>query len=187
VEQNAVLQERIGSAAGYFFEKINRLILNPIAEVNFDIDNKAVKKQLNDAVSRLEVDARIKYESLAVCLSGFRLLDVLRVRAEATIEKEKPKERRKVVPATNGEITHPALLEQLRIWRGAKASKMKLPAFGVLTQKALYELVNYLPETEEALWKINGIGKMKINRFGDEILTIIREYCEENGIHYLCS
>jgi hypothetical protein len=183
VERNTALQERIGSAAGYFLEKIKRLILDPMAALNLHIDNKAVKKQLNDAVSRLEVDARIKYESLSVCLSGFRLSEVLKARAEASIEKEKPKEKRQAPPVTAGEIAHPVLFEKLRSWRGIKAAKLKLPPFGILTQKALYELANRLPESEEALQDISGIGKIKIRQFGKEIIDIIRDYCEDNNIH----
>jgi hypothetical protein len=194
VEKNTALQARIGSAAGYFSEKIKSLILDPIATLHLDIDNKAVKKQLNDAISRLEADARIKWESLAVCLTGFQLGALLKTRAEAAIEKGKekgrekqPKERRTTAPITDGAVAHPVLFEQLRNWRAEKAKETDMPAYLVLTQKSLYEMVNFLPESEEALGKINGIGKAKIRQFGAELIEIVRKYCEENGIHYLCS
>ncbi|GHV56928.1 helicase [Bacteroidia bacterium] len=183
VEQNTALQERISSAAGYFSEKMKSLILDRIVKANLDLDNKAVKKQLNDAVNRLEDDARMKYETLCACLSGFRLSTLLKAKAEAAIEKEKPKESRKVTPvAPNDETAHPLLFNRLRSWRMAKAVEMDVPAFGVFTQKTLYELVNYLPVDGKSLQKINGIGTKKFHQFGAEITEIIREYCEEKGI-----
>ncbi|MDR1526045.1 MAG: AAA family ATPase [Dysgonamonadaceae bacterium] len=182
VEQNTALQERIGSAAGYFSGKIKSLILDILPKADLDIDNKAVKKQLNDAVNRLETDVRIKYESLVACLSGFRITDLLKAKAEAAIEKEKPKETRKVAPVTTENVPHPALFNQLRSWRMAKAVEMNVPAFGVFSQKALYELANYLPVDGKSLQKINGIGPKKFHQFGAEIIEIIREYCEEQGI-----
>jgi GTPase SAR1 family protein len=197
VEKNAALQARIASGAGYFSEKIKALILDPIAALDLDIDNKAVKKQLNDAVHRLEMEARSQYESLSACRTGFQIGSLLKARSESFIEKElqkekgkeKGREKEKRVSATpvNGDIPHPALFEQLRDWRTRKSAETKMPAYIVLTQKSLYELVHYLPEDEAALAKINGIGKTKLEQFGKDILEIIRKYCEESGIHYLCS
>ncbi|MDR0543268.1 MAG: HRDC domain-containing protein [Dysgonamonadaceae bacterium] len=83
----------------------------------------------------------------------------------------------------NSEIAHPALFARLRSWRMAKAVEMNVPAFGIFTQKTLYELINYLPADEKSLRKINGIGAKKFLQFGTEIMEIIREYCEEKDIH----
>ena len=182
VEQNTGLQTRIGKAAGYFSEKIKTIILDALNKADLDIDNKTVKKQLNDAVNRFEDDARIKRESLITCLNGFCLKDLLQAKAVAAIEKAKPKETRKVATVDNENIPHPELFSQLRAWRMAKATELGVPAFGIFSQKALYEMVNYLPVDKKSLLKINGIGEKKITQFGSEIVEIIREYCGEKGI-----
>jgi superfamily II DNA helicase RecQ len=64
----------------------------------------------------------------------------------------------------------------------AKSTELNLPAYGVFSQKALYELVNYLPVDGKSLTQINGIGPKKHKQFGAEIIEIIRDYCEENEI-----
>jgi hypothetical protein len=179
VEINTALQERIASAAGYFSEKIKSLILDLIPRADLDLDNKAVKKQLNDAVNRLEEDARIKYESLAACRSGFRLTALLKAKAEAAIEKEKPKENRKPIPLTNEDVAHPVLFNRLRAWRMEKSTEMNVPPYAVFSQQALFEMVNYLPLNTKDLLKIHGIGQKKLHQFGEEILDIIQNYCEE--------
>ncbi|MDR2843510.1 MAG: AAA family ATPase [Candidatus Symbiothrix sp.] len=182
VEQNTALQERIGPAAVYFSAKTQTLLLDVLSKADLDIDNKAVKKQLNDAVNRLEEDARIKYESLKACSSGFRLMDLLQAKAIASIEKTKPKEARKFSALENEEIVHPILFNRLRTWRTVKSVEMNVPAYGIFSQKALYELVNYLPVEGKTLAQINGIGPKKLQQFGAEIIEIIQEYCNEQKI-----
>ncbi|GHV07781.1 helicase [Bacteroidia bacterium] len=182
VEKNTALQERITQASGYFLSKIKDKILDVLPKINLDIDNKTVKKQLSEAVSRLEDEVQIKYESLLACLSGFQLVSLLKAKAVAAIQKEKPKENSKFSPLNNEDIKHPVLFNMLRSWRMAKSDELNVPVYGVFTQKALYELVNYLPVDGKSLQQINGIGQKKYKQFGAEIIEIIRDYCEKYKI-----
>ena len=52
----------------------------------------------------------------------------------------------------------------------------------IFSQKSLLELVTYLPVDSAELRLINGLGKRKIVLFGDDIIDLIRGYCEENDI-----
>jgi DNA-binding CsgD family transcriptional regulator len=181
-EQNAALQERIGKASAYFSEKIKTHILNAIAKADLDIDNKTVKKQLNNIINRLEDEARIKQDSLNACCSGFRVADLLQAKAVAAIEKTKPKTVRKFEASESSEIKYPILFERLRAWRKEKADEMDKPVFHVFSQKSLYELVHFLPAETKALLRINGFGQKKVEQFGEQVLQIIHEYCTENNI-----
>lgn len=189
VEQNDALQIRIGKAAGYFSEKIKTIIFDVLPKADIDIDNKAVKKQLADAVKRLKNDAQIKYETLKACLNGFCLKDLLQSQATAAIEKANPKESvkketEKTAVLNNENISHPVLFNRLRSWRRARAVELTVPAYSVFSQKSLYELVHFLPTDKKSLLKINGIGEKKIAQFGQEMIEIIREYCKEQGIEF---
>ncbi|MDR1814445.1 MAG: AAA family ATPase [Tannerella sp.] len=184
IEKNTALQERIGKGATYFSEKIKTLILDELKRLDTDLDNKAVKKQLTEAVNRLENDAQMKYDSLRACLSGFYLSDYLRARALAAIEKEKrpaTATRPKVAPVENTEIENPVLFERLRMWRYQKALEINKVAFVIFSQKTLYELVHHLPQDKRSLLNINGIGDAKAALYGDEIIEIIKTYCKEQG------
>jgi len=190
-EQNTALQSRIRQASAYFSEKIKTLILDPLGSVDLDLDNKAVKKQLTDVVARLESDARLKYDSLCACLSGFNLSNFLHAKAVAAIQKEKTKEKtkekskesRNFSPVESVDIAHPVLFQHLRSWRMEKAAELDMPPYIVFSQKALYELSHYLPTDRKSLLQINGIGEMKFEKFGADILDIIGKYCEENGVN----
>jgi hypothetical protein len=182
VAQNAALQERTGQAAKYFSEKTETLILAPLAKADLEIDNKTVKKQLRDAVTRLADEARIKYKSLHACLTGFNLTDFLRAKALAAIEKDRQDESPKFSPIDNETIAHPVLFDRLRAWRREKAAELEKPSYIVFSQKVLYELAHYLPTDGNALSQINGIGAKKIENFGPDIIKIIKAYCDENGV-----
>jgi hypothetical protein len=182
VSLNMPFQERIGKASVYFSGKIQADILDRMSKADIDIDNKTVKKQLNEAVSRLENDARIKYDCLSACLSGFNLSEYLHAKALAAIEKEKPEKSRIFSVEEVSEIAHPKLFERLRMWRSTKAKKLNLPPYVIFSQKALYGLVQYLPTDRKSLLLINGIGRAKADQYGADIINIIKTYCEETGI-----
>ena len=52
----------------------------------------------------------------------------------------------------------------------------------VLSQKSLLQLVKFLPNSQRSLLAIKGIGKVKAEIFGEELLQIIMGYCSESGL-----
>ena len=43
------------------------------------------------------------------------------------------------------------------------------------------EMAGYLPLTEEALLTVNGVGRAKLERYGAEVLQLLRDYAQERG------
>ena len=74
-------------------------------------------------------------------------------------------------PATYDE----QLFEELRTWRMEQASEAKVPAFCVFTDATLVAIAEGLPAESAALARIPGIGKAKIDRYGDDVLAIIKK------------
>lgn len=54
--------------------------------------------------------------------------------------------------------------------------------FMIMPQKTLLNIVNTLPSNTSQLSKIKGIGKKKVQQFGEELLFIIKDYCTEHKI-----
>ncbi|UYM06097.1 ATP-dependent DNA helicase UvrD2 [Solicola gregarius] len=67
------------------------------------------------------------------------------------------------------------LFEELRTWRLERAAAQKVPAFCVFTDATLVAIAESLPAESVALARIPGIGKTKIDRFGDDVLAIIKK------------
>jgi hypothetical protein len=67
----------------------------------------------------------------------------------------------------------PAILESLRRWCTATALATGLPPHYVLTRATMEELARRRPKSREALLQVKGIGKAKLDRFGDVLLAIL--------------
>jgi DNA helicase-2/ATP-dependent DNA helicase PcrA len=65
------------------------------------------------------------------------------------------------------------LFERLREWRRERAGEESVPAFVVFTDATLQLIAEHKPRTPEALLKISGIGRSKLDRYGDEVLEVV--------------
>ena len=76
-----------------------------------------------------------------------------------------------------------ALFEELRKIRTQEASKLKVPPYIIFGDKALREMATYFPQTSAAFLEINGVGNKKLSQFGEQFMSIIRNYAETRKIH----
>lgn len=65
------------------------------------------------------------------------------------------------------------LFERLRTWRKERADEEEVPAFVVFTDATLQLIAEHKPSTPAALLKISGIGKSKLERYGDDVLGLV--------------
>ncbi len=182
--QNSKLQERVSKAAGYFEEKLKTIVIDALAKADLEVDNKILRKQINNTTSRLLEETETKLAGFEVCKTGFDVKKLLDAQAKALIDNNQPAAKKRKVKEVldTDNIPHPQLYALLRSWRYEKASEMGVPVYMVFSQKALNELVNYLPTDSATLQLINGMGAKKIEQFGADIVQMIQHYCNENNI-----
>jgi DNA helicase-2/ATP-dependent DNA helicase PcrA len=65
------------------------------------------------------------------------------------------------------------LFEQLRTWRSGQAAEESVPAYVVFTDATLQLIAEHKPRSADALLRINGIGKAKLERYGDAVLALV--------------
>ncbi len=82
-------------------------------------------------------------------------------------------------------IPHPALRTQLRKLRDAICAPRGLSIFMVATGKSLDEMATYLPHTLAEMRKISGFGHGKVQKYGQDFLDVILEYCHDKGLSSL--
>ncbi|ONF64757.1 ATP-dependent DNA helicase UvrD2 [Amycolatopsis keratiniphila] len=70
------------------------------------------------------------------------------------------------------------LLEKLKSWRGERSRELKVPAFVVFTDATLVAIAEQRPTDDTALCAISGIGATKLERFGAEVLDVVRASVE---------
>jgi len=186
VEKNQQLQERLIKASKYYTEKIDTGVLSVLEGIEVVSDNKSVKKNIVKAIEKVKADILIKHACFIQCEKGFYVKEFLDARAKASIEKTQKEQKmeKKLMPVefTSDFVSHPELFEELKTWRRRKAEEFERPAFYVLHQKCLLQIVEQLPSNLDELRRIKGIGKTKLKAFGDEIIEIVNNYCMRKGI-----
>jgi DNA helicase-2/ATP-dependent DNA helicase PcrA len=73
------------------------------------------------------------------------------------------------------------LFDRLREWRAARAKELSQPAYCVFTDATLERIAEERPSSVGALAGISGIGTSKLDRFGAEVLALVRGGDPEAG------
>lgn len=68
-----------------------------------------------------------------------------------------------------------AVLRALYLYRDGEAQRRNLPPFKVLNNEALINMSRENPKTKDALAKIRGFGARNMDRYGNQMLRLIRE------------
>ena len=188
---STLLQQRLMQGATYFAQE-----LLPFVELaqglSLPTDNKTLKKRVDETTDKFRHAVSLKHSLLEhVKEHGFQTGDYLKRKAILALEAEeetsapakksakKSKETKLEVPE---DILYPNLYKHITTWRGKKAREAGLPAYCILQQKAVLGIVNLLPDTPKALHRIPYLGKVSIEKYGDELLDIICRYMKDNDL-----
>ena len=68
-----------------------------------------------------------------------------------------------------------SLFERLRTLRAETAQRLGVPPYIVFGDKSLKEMAKYKPQDESEMLAINGVGKRKLEQFGNAFLKLIRK------------
>lgn len=201
------LQERIAAGAGYFKKEMEPQYLVLIKERVLATDNKELKKQLNTAKEELNTLFLLKDDLLAYVIAhGFRTAEYLRQKAilsigdsalsgkedlkrrglldavEKNIRERKKKESATPAVQVPSDVLHPELYDRLVAWRNSEASRLGLPVYTVIQQKAILGISNLLPADKAMLVRIPYFGKTGVEKYGDIILEMVHGYRKEKGL-----
>jgi len=89
--------------------------------------------------------------------------------------KGKRKKRAPAPPAKPSGTVDSRLETALRAWRLEEARRRRVPAFRILTDKALREIAISHPATADGLLAIPGIGMSTVEKYGPSIHRILNE------------
>lgn len=65
------------------------------------------------------------------------------------------------------------LKNMLKDWRSAKGNEAGVPLYMILSNSAIDDLAMFRPQNKLEMRQVNGMGEVKIARYGDELLRII--------------
>ena len=187
------LQERLTKGAAYFARTISDIEML-VKNTDVKTDTPDVKKQVAELLTTLKELVMQKRALLNyVKDEGFSLNEYQHQRAvvfmgkdnagtkkAAARQKSPVKEKSAVKPKVEAavpelKVLHPKVLDALTEWRRQRALKAHMPTYCILQQKAIIAIANLLPQDKEALARIPFCGNVKAEKYGDEILAVVKE------------
>lgn len=187
------LQERLTKGAAYFARTISDIEML-VKNTDVKTDTPDVKKQVAELLTTLKELVMQKRALLNyVKDEGFSLNEYQHQRAVVFMGKDNTgtkktaarqklpvKEKSAVKPKVEAavpelKVLHPKVLDALTEWRRQRALKAHMPTYCILQQKAIIAIANLLPQDKEALARIQFCGNVKAEKYGDEILAVVKE------------
>ena len=74
------------------------------------------------------------------------------------------------------EVINKDIYNALKSWRKIKAIKENIRPYIIFSDRTLIDISNIKPENKESLMNIRGMGEKKLQKYGEEILELIREF-----------
>ena len=107
--------------------------------------------------------------------------NVLKGNVHVELIKVSVKEEKKssLVP----EVSYPYLkdlFDELKKVRTAFAREENVPPYIIFSDATLVEMATYLPHNNAEMRKISGVGELKLDKYGADFISEIRDYCEKN-------
>jgi len=94
----------------------------------------------------------------------------------------KAKERKQANISEAAAYSDSGLFETLKLLRRRLAQEQNVPPFVVFSDAVLVEMSAYRPSTLDRMLNVSGIGKVKLNSYGQVFLDAIRQHCESGSI-----
>tara|TARA_R110002049_G_scaffold26248_4_gene91574 strand:+ start:798 stop:3227 length:2430 start_codon:yes stop_codon:yes gene_type:complete len=179
LEKDEVIQDRIKKALAYFLKHTEDFVKGPLETFTYATENKDINKDIKRQLDSIEE----KLSEKLYCLNGLKAhytaAKYIELRAKAALQKTKTTAVKKDYKDTT---EHPIVFTKLRELRAFRADLEDVPHFQIFTQKSLYEMCETLPVTKKQLLKVNGMGKIRVKKYGDDILDIIKDYTGNHSI-----
>lgn len=180
--------ERLKAAAKYFLAPLQE-IKSKILQHPFEVKTKKYSEPLDEGFEEIctlfhdvlhQLNYLVKNDfDLAVYLNKYRKNKSALIKVKSAYVGTTTKSRSLV---SVSEIEHINLYQQIAVYRKVKAEEKKVKTYQIFTNEALKQICENLPKTEAGLLMIKGLGKVKVDQFGEDLLLLIDTYCQEHKV-----
>ncbi len=176
-ESDMYILERISKASVWFQEKFESVFSDVVKKIYIETDNTKLRSKINNALNNLKQEIAVKLAGVKSCENKFLPANYLRSVSHAMVDFVPDRIKKQKLPDyTESDIKHSQLVKILKEWRSKIAKEQKIAHFQILHQRVLIQIVVRLPENLQELQKINGVGPKTIDKYGNDLLEMIKEY-----------
>ena len=173
----SLLNSRVNDAKKYFLQRLETL------EKAMDITNVSTKKKerankfsklLNEVNKNLqETLFFLKNLDDDISVEQFYML-----RHEFVVEKVNYNVYEEEKEDANEQTVDSELIaviySKLMAWRNDLAKELDIPSYLIFKKDTIMEMAQKMPDTKDKLLKINGVGKVKAGKYGQQCIDIIK-------------
>ena len=182
IEEHPTLQRRICDGASYFLPRIVELKTR-LEQHPFTTEHKETAVALNEPLKDLLLALHQTIYLLEFATGIFSVSGYLKHKLNyATPRLNISSYAAHKTQNEDPEIKNPELYFQLKSWRDRLCNEQNLPIYMIANAASLKEICTFLPTTKQQLQQLNGFGKAKAERYGDDILELVETYCSEQDI-----
>jgi len=181
IEKNSALQKRINDAANHFLPKFNAF-QDAIQNHPLITEHREAATIINEYLNQLLLALHLQNYYLQYCKGLFSVTTFLQHKIKYELPRLKVSVYASGKKQSVSDLSNAELYDTLKRWRDGVVGETGLPIFMVANQNALKEIATFLPFTKKDLIKLSGFGKAKAEKYGDEILDAVQDYCSRNNL-----
>ena len=176
IEKNSPLRQRINDAANHFIPSFFA-IQDSIKKHPLVTEHRETATIINQYLNELYFALYLQNYFLEYCKQPFSVTSFLQHKIKfahprITLSCYASGKKQAVSDMPNAE-----LYDTLKRWRDMICEESRTPIYMVANQNTLKEIATYLPFTVKDLTQISGFGKAKAEKYGDDILSTVQDYC----------
>jgi DNA topoisomerase-3 len=153
-----------------FESLVSTLVRAGIVTIRADVFEKDGKSIPFHRLTRTRLGANANERTLAALQVPVKL----KAREKKPRARGKPKKRSKKYTAPASPRSS-KLDAALRAWRSDEATRKRVPAFRIMTNKVLAAVAAARPDSETALLAVHGVGPSLVAKHGAKILQLVRD------------
>jgi hypothetical protein len=181
IEENAVLQKRINDAANHFEPKFSAY-KKSLQNHPLITEHRETANIINEYLSQLLMAFHVENYFLEYCTQPFSVTTFLQHKLKLAQPKFSISCYASGRKQSFSDVPNPELFDTMKRWRDMIVEESGVPIYMVANQNALKEIVTYLPFTKKDLMQLSGFGKAKAEKYGDDILDAVQDYCSRNNL-----
>ncbi len=181
VEKNEPLQTRVSAAATHFMPRLINLLdtvkTNPIIT-----EHKETSAIINEHLLAAANALHLMQYLLGYCKQPFSVTSFLLHKLNYAQIKFGINCYASSQQNSNTDSPNPELYQTLKRWRDLICDEEGIAIFMIASHATLKDICTFLPKTKRDLLLISGFGKAKVDKYGDEILDTVNDYCERYNL-----
>lgn len=176
IEKNNPLQLRINAAANHFEPKFTSYYKS-IKNHPLVTEHREVATEINNTLAQLILSVYTVNYFMEYCKEPFSVTEFLKHKLKFATPRLNITCYASGKNQAYSDVPNAELFETLKRWRDMVVEESSIPIFMVASHASLKEIAEYLPLTKKDLMKIGGFGKAKAEKYGDDILETVQDYC----------